>query len=135
MKYAPWELWALLPVAVFLRLNFSPSEPRGLYRLSRESLNRGTFVLLASPLKQIAGVPGDVVRVTPEGSYINGKLWPMSAIPGDSTFPHYPYGVYRLRAGQLWVLGAHPDSYDSRYFGPVPRTLVSSTARPLWTAR
>jgi len=133
MKYTPWALWLLLPLAMLLRLNLSSSEPLGFYRLTREPLSRGAFVLLDSPLKQIAGVPGDVVRVTPEGSYINGKLWPMSAIPGDSAFPHYPYGTYTLRPGQLWILGQHPNSWDSRWFGPIPQTLISSTAEPVLT--
>jgi type IV secretory pathway protease TraF len=52
-------------------------------------------VALAMPLKQIAGMPGDIVSVTPQGSYINGRLIPNSAplLPR-----HYPYGQYILGA-------------------------------------
>jgi type IV secretory pathway protease TraF len=133
VRYASYALWALIPLAMFFRINLSPSEPLGLYRVTREPLTYGAFVLLDSPLKRIAGMPGDTVRVTKEGSYINGKLWPLSAIPNDSTFTHYPYGTYTLRAGQFWILGNHADSYDSRFFGPIPRTLISSTVRSVWT--
>jgi type IV secretory pathway protease TraF len=133
MRYLPWLPWLLLPFVLVFRVNLSPSEPIGLYRVSFEPLTRGAYVILKSPIKRIAGAPGDTVRATPEGSYVNGKLWPLSAIPGDSTYPHYPFGVYTLQPGQLWILGSHPDSYDSRFFGPVTQTLVHSTAEPLWT--
>jgi hypothetical protein len=99
VKCASYALWALLLLAMFFRLNLTPSEPLGLYRVTREPLTRGTFVLLDSPLKRIAGMPGDTVRATEEGSYINGKLWPLSAIPGDSTLPHYP--TARIRCGMV----------------------------------
>lgn len=135
MKYAPWALWILLPVAMLFRLNFSPSEPMGLYLITEQALKPGAFVLLHSPLKQIVGGPGDTVTVTPAGSYVNGKLIRLSAVPGDSAFTHCPYGTYHLRPHQLWILGSHPNSWDSRYFCAVPQTLVSSTAQPLWTSR
>ncbi len=84
------------------------------------------------PLKQIAALNGDTVRTTPEGSYINGKLWPLSGILAGVRY-HFPYGQYVLHAGEVWVLGNHPLSWDSRYFGPVPEALVASTAEPLLT--
>jgi type IV secretory pathway protease TraF len=114
--------------------NTSPSEPRGLWRLSHEPLMRGTYVVLKMPLKQIAALEGDSVRTTPEGSYINGKLWPHSGIPAGVR-DHFPYGYYVLHAGQVWVLGNHSLSWDSRYYGPVPEALIDSTAKPLGTER
>jgi type IV secretory pathway protease TraF len=131
MKYAPWALWAMLPLTIVFRLNMSPSEPVGLYRLTHDSLKHGAYVILADPLKRIAGIPGDTVRTAPEGSYINGKLWPMSAPNAD--FPHCPYGVYTLKQRQLWVMGENPLSYDSRYFCAIPQSLIFSAARPVWT--
>jgi type IV secretory pathway protease TraF len=112
--------------------NISPSEPRGLWRLTHDQLMRGTYVVLKLPLKQIAALKGDTVQTTPEGTYINGKLWPHSAIPAGVR-DHFPFGNYVLHTGQVWVLGQHPFSWDSRYFGPIPETLVDSTAKPLWT--
>jgi conjugal transfer pilin signal peptidase TrbI len=122
----------LLYAVLGLASNNSPSEPRGLYRLTHEPLQRGRYVVLKMPLKQIAGVPGDTVRAAPEGSYVNGKLWPKSAIPAGVQ-EHFPFGTYVLQPGQLWVLGDHPLSFDSRYFGMVPDTLVNATAEPLLT--
>ena len=113
-----------------IRGNASPSEPHGIYRLTHEPLIRGAFVVLKLPLKQIAALPGDTVRVTPEGSYVNGKLWPHSGIPASAP-NHFPFGTYLLHPNQLWVLGDNPRSYDSRYFGMIPESLVNATAKPL----
>jgi signal peptidase I/conjugal transfer pilin signal peptidase TrbI len=113
-----------------IRGNASPSEPLGIYRLTHEPLTRGAFVVLKLPLKKIAALPGDTVRVTPAGSYVNGKLWPHSAIPTGAP-NHFPFGTYQLHPNQIWVLGDHPLSYDSRYFGMIPESLVNATAKPL----
>jgi type IV secretory pathway protease TraF len=122
---------ALAAASIFdIRGNGSPSEPRGIYRLTHEPLIRGAYVVLKLPLKQIAALPGDTVRVTPEGTYVNGKLWPHSAIPA-SAWNHFPFGTYLLHPNQLWVLGDNPFSYDSRYFGMIPESLVNATAKPL----
>jgi type IV secretory pathway protease TraF len=82
------------------------------------------------PLKQVAALPGDTVRVTPEGTYVNGRPWPHSGIPTGAP-NHFPFGTYRIHPHQLWVLGDNPLSYDSRYFGMIPESLVSATAKPL----
>ena len=83
--------------------------------------------------KHVAAIPGDTVRVTPEGSYINGKLWPYSAIPARSLYRPFPFGTYKLAAGQYWVLGDHPLSYDSRYIGMIPWDLINAPVTPVWT--
>jgi type IV secretory pathway protease TraF len=38
-----------------------------------------------------------------------------------------------LQPGQYWLLGTSPDSWDSRYVGPVPIDLIDDTIRPVWT--
>jgi type IV secretory pathway protease TraF len=117
--------------------NLSPSVPRGFYRITHDPLQRGTFVVLKMPLKRVAAVPGDTVRLAAEGTYVNGRLWPGSGIPADvlvsHRLEHYPFGVYVLKAGQLWVLSNNPLGWDSRYFGPIDEQLVGATARPLFT--
>src|SRR5208283_2676663 len=64
--------------------NRTQSEPIGLYLRSPETPHRGSMVQLRPMMKHLAGLPGDTIRVTPEGSYINGRLWPNSAIPANS---------------------------------------------------
>ena len=67
-------------------------------------------------------------------------LWPDSAprdrdAEGNSLQP-YPFGTYRVRTGQLWVMSEHPRGIDSRYFGPVAISNVISRLIPvvLWTS-
>jgi type IV secretory pathway protease TraF len=108
------------------------SEPPGLYRIVGGSPVRDDLVELRQLMKHVAAVAGDTVRVTPEGSYINGKLWPYSA-PVAGNYQHYPFGTYKLAPGQYWVLGQNPMSWDSRYIGPVPLDLINSRVEPLWT--
>jgi signal peptidase I len=127
--------FALLFALTHLTLNQSPSEPVGLYRITSESLGRNALVLLKDPLKRVAGVPGDDVRMAPEGVYVNGRLIPESAVPADSPYTHYPYGTFKLAPDQYLVLGNHPLSWDSRYEGPIPSSLIASTVEPFWTRR
>jgi type IV secretory pathway protease TraF len=108
------------------------SEPPGLYRAIGGALVRGSMIELRRLTKNIAAAPGDTVRVTPDGSYINGKLWPFSA-PIAGSYEHYPFGTYKLATGQYWVLGQNPMSWDSRYVGPIPYDLINSRVEPLWT--
>ncbi len=108
------------------------SEPPGLYREIAGAPVRGGMVELRMLTKHVAAVAGDTVQVTPEGSYIDGKLWPYSA-PVAGSYQHYPFGTYKLGTGQYWVLGQNPMSWDSRYVGPIPFDLINSRVQPLWT--
>jgi type IV secretory pathway protease TraF len=111
-----------------LTCNESPSVPMGLWHLSHKPLTHGSYVRLKAPMKEIAGMPGDTIRVTPEGSYINDRLWPHSAPIGDH---HCPFGEYVLAPGELWLLSRHPQGWDSRYYCAIPESLVDSTAELL----
>lgn len=136
-----WSLVALFAIAMHLRwvegitgAIFSDSEPEGFYREIAGPVIRGGMVELRNLTKHVAGIPGDTVIVTPEGSYINGKLWPYSAIPTDSHYRPFPFGTYKLAAGQFWILGDNPLSFDSRYIGMIPLDLIGSPVKPVWTA-
>jgi len=133
-------LYAFLTVtalALFLlthfTLNRTASEPTGLYRITSAAPGRNALVLLKDPLKRLVGLPGDAIRMAPEGVYVNGRLLPGSAVPPGSPYPHYAYGSFRLAPDQYLVLGDHPLSWDSRYTGPIPGSLISSTVEPFWT--
>jgi hypothetical protein len=108
------------------------SEPPGLYRTIAGPPWRGDMVELRRLMKHVVAVAGDTVRVTPEGSYINGKLWPYSA-PIAGRYQPYRFGTYKLATGQYWVLGQNPMSWDSRYLGPLPADMINSRVEPLWT--
>ncbi len=145
-----------------LRINLTPSEPRGLYLITHEPWRRGRLIILqltpaltsdalaagyalpgtragaAMPgLKRIAALPGDTVAVGPLGICVNGVLWPDSKpMTHDSTgrqITHYAFGVYRVQHNEIWVLSDNPRGWDSRYFGPVQASSVVGTAEPLLT--
>jgi type IV secretory pathway protease TraF len=117
-----------------LMLNLTDSEPTGIYLRVPGKPERGGMVALRSLMKHVIAVPGDVVTVTPAGTYVNGQLFPHSAISATTKgYTPFPFGVYTLRPGQCWLLGTSPDSWDSRYIGPVPIDLIEGSVEPVWT--
>jgi conjugative transfer signal peptidase TraF len=146
------------PLELGFCFNITPSEPAGIYELVPGGAGRGALALLEQPrgsaastlrryipaklplVKRVAAIPGDMVRIDSDGVYVNGKRWPDS-VPllhddeGRALNP-YPFGVYRVAAGRLWVMSNHPRGLDSRYFGPVPAASVISRLEPLltWTS-
>lgn len=134
-------------------VNVTPSLERGIYKASTASPSRGDIVGfcldgagahlaaeraylapgsctsgLRPLLKHLAGMPGDVVTVTPDGILCGPAagprcLWPVKALPADShgrPLPPSPLHDGVIPAGQALVLTAHPGGFDSRYFGLVP---------------
>lgn len=119
-----------------LHVNFTPSLPKGLYRLASGTPVKddlvsfcleGEFATLAGErgylqaggcpsglrplLKRLAGVPGDVVdisRLDIRRHDSQGRTMPCAL----------PSGV--IPSGLALVLADHPGSFDSRYFGLVP---------------
>ncbi len=74
-------------------------------------------------IKQVAGIPGDIVEITMRGITINNKLQPNSM----SFIQAYRISLYPLPIGDKFVLkhdeyfmlGITPHSVDSRYFGVI----------------
>ena len=145
-----------------VRVNFTSSLARGLYIVSARptanlvefcpageaaslSLSRAYRVRGGSCpdggtplLKPVVAIPGDRVEVTQDGIRVNGKLIANSAARfrdhrGRPLQP-WPCGQYNVQPGTLWVVSDfNPWSFDSRYFGPLPASLVRDRLRPLWT--
>ena len=144
-----------------LRLNSTGSLPLGLYRVStaaeanlaefcppepysglsvvRQYRNPGTCHDGDSPLlKPIVARPGDVVVLSKSGLQVNGVLLrntaPRSQDSKARPLPHYPFGTYRVSAGNVWVASSyHPLSFDSRYFGPIPTSIIRHRLKPFLT--
>ncbi|WP_196297738.1 S26 family signal peptidase, partial [Xanthomonas albilineans] len=48
--------------------------------------------------------------------------------------PHVLQGCNRVPAGQIFTIGdGLPNSYDGRYYGFVPVSLIAGSITPLWT--
>jgi len=142
--------------AAGLRVNTSSSIPRGLWiEITPGKIVRGDIVVACLPpdqiqrrylgagfcetglepvVKLVVAVAGDAVEVTDDGVSVNGYL-----LPNSSPMRRDGAGRPLLRAtgfsivppGSVWLVVERPDSFDSRYIGPVPVDYIKGTATPL----
>lgn len=146
-----------------LRVNFTGSLPRGLYRTRGGPLSRGAIVIAclsasvgsfarerdylwrgncpgnAAPVgKIVAAVTGDTVVTSSAGLTVNGhRIQNTGVLLRDTKgrqLSHIRYATYVVGPGQLWLVSSYNSrSYDSRYFGPVPLAAVRSRIEPVLT--
>lgn len=108
-------------------INRTHSMPIGLYKnLSSKKFEIGDIIVFYSTdkksnlLKYIAGYDGDEYCFDFEGTiWVNGL-----PLAQQNNIKYYnklsdESRCYVLKSNELLVLGEHPDSYDSRYFGPI----------------
>lgn len=144
-------------------LNVSESVPVGLYYLSfgpprthrlvtfclpksfsQLARTRGYIGYGACPgqaarlLKHVAATAGDRVVVGQDGTWINGQLIPdTQPQPKDSAgrpIPAIDDFNRTLSEREIWTLGPHPKSFDSRYYGPIHLSQARAfLVKPLWT--
>ncbi|ARR57684.1 hypothetical protein HY78_29750 (plasmid) [Rhizorhabdus wittichii DC-6] len=145
---------AALPHPVVL-YNPSPSIPTGYYVRSGEEPGKGRLIAFHVPalgrdyanayvpylmrgsiIKPIVASAGDTVCTTgPEGLTINGEAVAgiVDRDPRGVQLPHWR-ACRRLRQDEYFVLSTRiPNSFDSRYYGPVSRTEIIGTFRPIST--
>ncbi len=82
-------------------------------------------------LKPVAALANDRITLSAAGASVNGHSIPNSKpmLQDERHRPlsHYPYGIYTVNPGQVWLISHYiPDSLDSRYFGPVPQSAILS---------
>jgi conjugative transfer signal peptidase TraF len=148
-----------LAVAVGVRIVWTDSLPRGLYWVHPGAIRRGVVVSACLPpniarfgmrrgyiptgycpsgsggiAKLIAAIGGDTVRVDASGMSINDHFWPWST-PTKTDWSGLPLRkksrTYHIPPGMVVLMGLNARSWDARYFGPVPQSLVSGIATPL----
>lgn len=113
-------------------------EPLAHWGQMRGYLIRGRCGNGTAPVgKPVFAVAGDSVTVGSTGLARNRALVPnTSALRYDRAgrpLWQFPHGTYRVTTGQLWVVSTHtPLSWDSRYYGPIPRDDVIAVLRPIW---
>jgi signal peptidase I len=113
-------------------------------------IHRGDIVVFARPpledqeyadlVKRVIGLPGETISSKGGHVYIDGKRlnepWlppgPDSytgALPGDA-HPQFDLpGPVKIPLGDYYVMGDNrTDSEDSRYFGPIPKSLIVGRA-------
>ena len=90
--------------------------------------------------KRVAAMPNDIITTTANGMYINGKLYPDSKpFKHDAlnrTLPIWHANQTRLKAGEVVLMTeGDKNSFDARYFGPLPEQQIVSVVRPVLTWR
>lgn len=89
-------------------------------------------------MKKVAAIEHDTVTVNDEGVRVNGSLLPLSAPRrSDKTrrpLPHYRINDYVLGPDEVLLMSdKSATSFDSRYFGPVPRSQLATAILALVT--
>lgn len=85
-------------------------------------------------IKRISAVAGDRITVTAQGVWVN-NVRQRGSQPRATDATGRPLiaalGEHVLSEGQVWVQTSNPDSWDSRYFGPVAGHQLVGTATAL----
>ena len=142
--------FASSPILVW---NASSSAPIGLYRIeavrpelrslalvqlptdaARLASQRGYLHLTNFVLKPVAAVTGDRVCRFGASILVNGRA-AATAQSSDGAGRPMPswQGCHRLTLAEVFLLSDPPDSFDSRYFGPVSGAQVIGRAHRLWS--
>lgn len=148
-------LTALTRPAPELVWNASASAPIGLYRvLSEAPIRHGDMVLARTPdsvrtlaaergylppnvplIKRVMGLGGDIICTVGDEILVGGRSVATRRerdrvgrpLPGWS-------GCRQLAEDQVFLLmEGVPESFDGRYFGPVPLSSIIGRLVPLWT--
>jgi|CXWL01.1.fsa_nt_gi signal peptidase I len=136
------------------RFLFGPAPHGEAAVIPLRDIRRGDIVIFRSPenpknvlVKRCVALAGDTVEVVRKQLYINGKQVDDGAYvihKDPETYPNNPFlqpgrrlrdtfGPYQVPAGHIFCMGDNRDqSYDSRFWGPVPRHLVQGRAEIIY---
>lgn len=145
-----------------LRLNVTPSEPLGLWRIVPldQQVRAGDLVFICPPatepmrlarergylrggscpsgyaplIKTVVGIEGQRADVGHEVR-INGKPIPQSDLVGRDGKGRSLSGARAgvIPAGTVFLHSGFAGSFDSRYFGPMPTSGILGLAQEVWT--
>ncbi len=155
---------ALAAIAYFggFRLNLTPSEPLGLWRIValQRQVETGDLVFICPPvtapfedarrrgyvrrglcpsgfaplIKTVTGLPGQHIEIGANVT-VDGKPLASSIVrssDGEGR-PITPFKTGIVPPRNLYLHSSFASSYDSRYFGPVPDAGLLGLARPVLT--
>jgi type IV secretory pathway protease TraF len=128
--------------------NASPSVPIGWYLVAKRQPNLGEIAVIRPPewieiyassrgylplqtplLKPVRAIENALVCRIGRYVFIDGNMVARAKFL-DTNHRMLPVwnGCRTLKSDEIFVLGLHRDSFDSRYFGPINRTQVLGTA-------
>lgn len=91
---------------------------------------------IAPLIKTVEGVPGDYIERENNQITINGQVLQGTPVIHAQLFPK-PVGPgyrHRLSENEYWLMSDYnPDSFDSRYFGPITKDQISKILQPFLT--
>ena len=103
-------------------------EPLRILAETRGYLSKGALLI-----KPVAAGAGDIVCRHGPLVTVNGRIAARARTLDAARRPLPAWsGCFRLRAGDIFVLSADPDSFDGRYMGPIDRAHVMGFALPIW---
>jgi type IV secretory pathway protease TraF len=84
-------------------------------------------------LKLIGTIPGDTVVLRDGYLFVNGDTIKIIVASHDSSgekLSAWPTPI-TLQPGQYWLISDPERGFDSRYFGPIGRSLFTHRAKPV----
>lgn len=89
-------------------------------------------------IKPVVAIEGDIISVSKDGIFVNGKLirnsQPNEKDSKGEILPILKTGIYPVKQGNIWLdSGYSQKSFDSRYFGAIPIDKGSQITSPIWT--
>lgn len=142
---------SVAPTPVSLIYNGSASAPIGFYWINQQPISRDEYVLAQVPIrvrnlvenrhylppsipliKRVAGMESDTICRRDLEVTID-EVTVALARKRDRFGRPLPVwqGCVTLKPNEFFLLQGHPESFDSRYFGPVDRSLVIGKATKL----
>jgi conjugative transfer signal peptidase TraF len=93
---------------------------------------------IAPVLKQIVAAAGDTIILTDQDVAVNGtRLVNSRTLASDSAgrpLSAFRRGAYHVEPGEYWLISTdRAESFDSRYFGPVPESGIVDALVPFAT--
>ncbi len=149
-------LLILLFIKQKIVFQFTDSMPKGIYFFSKgQDIHHGQIVVFKMPegvlemvrerswsannstlMKQVYGMPGDTVLIKDLMVFINNEYLGRIKLRDRQGLPLPIYqrdGTYVLRQNEYFVASNYiPNSFDSRYFGPINHGQIIGTAKPFF---
>ena len=136
-------------------INKSPSVPLGIYWIDRMTIpKKGDIVIIDIPesirqlayerkyvsksaklLKPLAANGNDEICLTKDQEFkINGESFGyfLDKDADGKKMPKMFSGCEKIRTNEIGVASKKHNSFDSRYFGPVPKESIVGKAKPVW---
>jgi conjugal transfer pilin signal peptidase TrbI len=135
--YVDFDEVRCMPERVYLGYPLSGQLRRGDI-VSFRANNRQMFDLMTGKrvAKIVAAVAGDLVESNANGVFVNGKKVALrSSISIENLMKKNKQLVDMNRAlepGEIFVVGTHPRSFDSRYFGAIQASSVDRRVKALF---